>query len=102
MELGDDFVLDERHCKNLYTSGGHMARGSKVIITSRSDHVVKLGAAGAIRVKLMPREVYWYYLKLMAFGSTNPDEHPELASIAMEIAAELDGSFLDANVIGGL
>uniref|UniRef100_A0A0A9EPK1 Uncharacterized protein n=1 Tax=Arundo donax TaxID=35708 RepID=A0A0A9EPK1_ARUDO len=37
----------------------------------------------------------------MAFGSTNPDKHPELASVAMEIAAELDGSFLSANIFGG-
>ena len=37
----------------------------------------------------------------MSFGNTNPADHPELASIAMEIAAGLERSFVGAHVICG-
>jgi len=50
---------------------------------------------------LLSREAYWYFFKVMAFGSTNPADHPELASIVMEIAAGLERSFVGAHVICG-
>ncbi|CAL5079423.1 unnamed protein product [Urochloa decumbens] len=87
LELANDFVPDERQCKRFYSSAGsHMPPGSKVIITSRSENIVKLGTTGAV----------------LAFGSTNPEEHPDLASIGMDIAETLDGSFMGANNICGL
>ena len=36
------------------------------------------------------------------FGSTDPEEHPKLTSIAMEIAVEMCGSFLYAYVAAAL
>ncbi|CAN6222829.1 unnamed protein product [Urochloa humidicola] len=104
LELAYDFVLDERQCKKLYSSAGsHMPPGSKVIITSRSENIVKLGTTRAIiRLDFLAQEAYWYFFKVLAFGSTNPEEHPELASIAMEIAEMLDRSFMGANIICGL
>ncbi|KAF0918118.1 hypothetical protein E2562_022704 [Oryza meyeriana var. granulata] len=50
----------------------------------------------------MHPEAYWYFFKMLAFGSTNPDEHPRLASATMEIAMEYSGSFLAAYIIGEL
>ncbi|CAL5079400.1 unnamed protein product [Urochloa decumbens] len=104
LELAHDFVLDERQCEKFYSSAGsHMPPGSKVIITSRSENIVKLGTTGAIiRLNYLPQEAYWYWFKVLAFGSTNPEEHPVLASIGMEIAETLDGSFMGANIICGL
>ncbi|CAN6213620.1 unnamed protein product [Urochloa humidicola] len=100
LELAHDFVLDERQCKNLYSSASHMPPGSKVIVTSRSENIVKLGTTRSIiRLNFLPQEAYWYFFKVLAFGSTNPEEHPELASIAMEIAEMLDRSFMGANII---
>ncbi|TKW16501.1 hypothetical protein SEVIR_5G303166v4 [Setaria viridis] len=101
MELADGLVIDERECRKLYSSASHMPPGSKVIVTSRSDNILKLGTTGAIRLDFLSQEAYWYFFKVIAFGSTNPDDHPELASIAMEIAEELDRSFLSANLYGG-
>ncbi|OEL28348.1 hypothetical protein BAE44_0010633, partial [Dichanthelium oligosanthes] len=101
MELADDLVLDERQHRNFFSSRSHMAPRSKVIITSRSENIMKLGTTGAIKLDFLSREAYWYFFKVLAFGSTNPDDHPELASIAMEIAAGLDGCFLSAHVICG-
>ncbi|CAL5089556.1 unnamed protein product [Urochloa decumbens] len=104
LELAHDFVLDERQCKKFYSSAeSHMPPGSKVIITSRSENIVKLGTTGAvITLNYLPQEAYWYLFKVLAFGSTNPEEHPDLASIGMEIAETLYGSFMGANIICGL
>ncbi|CAL4947714.1 unnamed protein product [Urochloa decumbens] len=101
MELADGLVIDERECRKLYSSTSDMPPGSKVIITSRSDNILKFGTTGAIRLDFLSQEAYWYFFKVIAFGSTNPDDHPELASIAMEIAEDLDRSFLCANLCGG-
>lgn len=102
MELANGLVTDERECRQLYSSMSHLPPGSKVIVTSRSDNILKLGTTGGIRLNFLSQEAYWYFFKVIAFGSTNPDDHPELASIAMEIAEELDSrSFLSANLCGG-
>ncbi|TVU35281.1 hypothetical protein EJB05_17165 [Eragrostis curvula] len=97
--LADDFVLDKRQRRKLHSSRSQMPPGSKIIVTSRSESILRLGTSEPIRVKFLSQEAYWYFFKVMAFGSTNPDEHPELASIAMEISADMDGSFLSANIV---
>ena len=43
MELAGDLVLDERQCRNFYSSRNHMPSGSKIIVTSRSENIIKLG-----------------------------------------------------------
>ncbi|CAM0145248.1 unnamed protein product [Urochloa decumbens] len=99
IELAEDLVLDESQCRNFYSSRSHMSPGSKFIVTSRSENILKLGSTGAIKLDLLPQEAYWYFFKVMAFGSTNPDDYPELASLAMEIAARLDGCFVAAHAM---
>jgi hypothetical protein len=44
----------------------------------------------------------WYFFKLSAFGSADPDEHPKLASVAMDMAVEARGSFMAAMVSADL
>ncbi|XP_015694373.1 uncharacterized protein LOC102717661 isoform X2 [Oryza brachyantha] len=78
------------------------APGTKIIITSRSNEIESLGTTAALRLDLLHPEAYWYLFKTLAFGSRDTDEHPRLASIAMEIAAEYRGSFLAAYIIAGL
>ncbi|CAO2197815.1 unnamed protein product [Urochloa humidicola] len=99
MELADDLVLNERQYRNLYSSRSQMPPGSKVILTSRSESIMKFSSTGAIKLDFLSQEAYWYFFKVMAFGSTNPDDHPELAAIAMEIAAGLQGCFVSAHAI---
>jgi hypothetical protein len=101
MELAEDLVLGDRQWRKLHSSN-HIPPGSKVIITSRTEDIVKLGTTGAIILKYLTQEAYWYFFKVMAFGSTNPEVDPELASIAMEIAADLDGSFLGGIITSGI
>uniref|UniRef100_A0A0E0N1T2 Disease resistance N-terminal domain-containing protein n=1 Tax=Oryza rufipogon TaxID=4529 RepID=A0A0E0N1T2_ORYRU len=99
-ELACDII--DQTWQSLKSSMSCWARGSKIIITSRSDKIENLGTTAAIRLDLLHPEAYWYLFKMLAFGSRNPDEHPKLASVAMEIATEYSGSFLAAYTIGGL
>jgi hypothetical protein len=72
--------------------------GSKIIITSRSDKIRKLGTTQALTLKHLPEEAYWYYFKAILFGGTNPDMHPKLAYLATEIARVHNGSIFAANI----
>ncbi|KAL6845062.1 hypothetical protein ACP4OV_024557 [Aristida adscensionis] len=85
-----------------YSAASNMGHGSKIIITSRSEKMVALGTTEALRLKFLPQEAYWYYFKTLAFGSTKPEDQPKLASLGMEIAVLLNGSFLGANIVAGL
>lgn len=75
-----------------------MTHGSKIIITSQSEKVVSLGTTEAVWLKCLPREAYWYFFKTLVFRSTDPEEHPKLTSIAMELALECRGSFICAYI----
>jgi hypothetical protein len=74
--------------------------GSKILLIGTTHEVAKLGTAMPIWMKSLSQEEYWYYFKALAFGSMDPDEHPKLASLGMQLAAELKGSFLGANILG--
>ncbi|XP_047093154.1 disease resistance protein RGA2-like [Lolium rigidum] len=92
--LGD---VDEGAWKRLLqTYERCMAYGSKIIITSRSQNMASVGTTEAIVLRCLSKEAYWYFLKMLLFGSTDPEEHPKLTSIAMELALEMCGSFIFA------
>ena len=63
MELADDLVLDERQCRNFYSSRNHMPSGSKIIVTSRSENIIKLGTTGAVKLDLLSLEAYWFFFE---------------------------------------
>ncbi|WVZ61565.1 hypothetical protein U9M48_011419 [Paspalum notatum var. saurae] len=67
------------------------SNGNRVIITSRSDKIAKLGTTGVITLKFPSNEAYWYFFRTLAFGSMDPKQHPRLASVAMEISRMLSG-----------
>jgi hypothetical protein len=95
--------VDEGEWKRLLeTSERCMAHGSKIIITSRSEKIVSVGTTEAIKLRCLSKEAYWYFFKILVFGSTDPEEHPKLTSIAMELALEMCGSFIFANVTATL
>ncbi|KAF0895880.1 hypothetical protein E2562_016603 [Oryza meyeriana var. granulata] len=76
--------------------------GIKVLVIGRTESIAKFGTTQPIRVKRLSEEEYWYYFKALAFGSMDPDEHPKLASLGMQLATEMNGSFLAANLLGEL
>jgi hypothetical protein len=76
--------------------------GSKMIVTSRSDKIVNIGTTLPLKLNFFTPEAYWYFFKVRTFGSTDATEHPKLASIAMEIARDLNGCFISANIFRGI
>ena len=76
----------------------HIPRGSKIIVTSRSDNIIKFGTAPPLYLKHLSPEAYWYFFKTLTFGSMDPETHPRFAQIAMEMARILSGTFIGANM----
>jgi hypothetical protein len=94
--------IDEVAWNSLYSyCGVYLGKGSKMVITSRSNKVIKFGTTQALVLNFLPMEAYWYFFKILAFGSTHSGDHPELELIAMQIARGLNGSFVGANVTSG-
>ncbi|BAS99812.1 putative disease resistance protein RGA3 [Oryza sativa Japonica Group] len=94
-----DGVLLER-LYSIYKT--RIPRDSKIIVTSRSDKIARLGTTPPLRLQLLSKEAYWYFFKVRTFGSMDASEHPEMASIAMDIAIETEGCFMGANVFSRL
>ncbi|CAO2200906.1 unnamed protein product [Urochloa humidicola] len=82
--IGD---LSEQAWGRLYSASKmYMPRASKIIVTSRFDSIVKFGTTQALTLKFLSREAYWYFFKTLTFGSMDPEMHPRLMHLAMEIA----------------
>jgi hypothetical protein len=95
VEAAGDINTDE--WKRFYAASKRCMRsGSKLIITSRSDKITKLGTARAVTLKYLSDEAYWYFFKTLTFGSTDPMMHPKMAYLAMETARMLNRCFLGA------
>nr|TKW30218.1 hypothetical protein SEVIR_2G021400v2 [Setaria viridis] len=56
----------------------------------------------ALILNFLPPEAYWYFFKVITFGSAYPKDHPKLESIAMEICRGINGSFKVANIVSSL
>ncbi|XP_062183518.1 putative disease resistance RPP13-like protein 1 [Phragmites australis] len=90
VEAAGDF--NEGAWRRLYSASKRcLTSGSKIIITSRSDKITKLGTTQAVTLKYLSNEACWYVFKTLTFGSTDPAMHPRLAYLAMEIARMLNG-----------
>lgn len=83
---------------SLLRHGAH--GGSKVVLISRMDTIASFGTAEAVRLARLRQHEYWYFFRVLAFGSASPyDHHPDLASIGSEIATEIDGYFTVTSII---
>jgi hypothetical protein len=97
VELSGDLYEDAWN--RLYlASKQSICSGSKIIVTSRSDKIVRFGTTRALTLKLLSHEAYWYFFKVLTFGSNDPNTHPRLAQLAMEIARKLNCSINGAYV----
>lgn len=73
-------------------------KGSKIIIISRLEKLIRFGTVNPIRLNSLSREEYSYLFKVLAFGSVNPMDHPQLALIGKELATVFQGSLIMLNV----
>lgn len=91
--------VDDETWRKFYSStAAHVGRGSKIIIITKVQRLTRFGTVRPVCLNSFSPEEYSYLFKVLAFGSTNPEEYPQLASIANEIAAVLGGSMITANV----
>lgn len=64
--------MDEDVWRKLYSDcKQHVADGTKMIVASRSDKIVRFGTT---QVKFLTPEEYWYFIKVRTFGSTDTQE----------------------------
>lgn len=85
---GDDDIDDAVWRRLVAAARSFLPSGSKIIITGRSEKLMNFGTTQALRLNFLSREACWYFFKVLVFGSTDPQDHPELASIAMKIFEE--------------
>ncbi|RLM87606.1 uncharacterized protein C2845_PM04G01370 [Panicum miliaceum] len=98
--IGD---LNEDAWSRLYSASRRYApRGSKIIVTSQFDNIVKFGTTRALTLKYLSHEAYWYFFKTLTFGSMDPEMHPRLTHLAMEIAKMLRRCHIGANTFACL
>ncbi|EER95764.2 hypothetical protein SORBI_3002G011500 [Sorghum bicolor] len=93
VELVGDVNEDEW---NMFCSSckQRLPRGSKIIVTSQSDKIVKFGTT--------PHGEFWYFFKTLTFGTMDPKMHPRFAHVAMEIGMMLSVCHVGANLTASL
>ncbi|XP_048560180.1 disease resistance protein RGA2-like [Triticum urartu] len=95
--------IEEPVWKMLYSAAkSRIMSGSKMIIVSRSDKIASFGTTQPLRLQFLTHEAYWYFFKVRSFGSTRAEDHPKLASMAMEMANLTSGCFMSANIVSGI
>ncbi|XP_037480978.1 disease resistance protein RGA2-like [Triticum dicoccoides] len=95
--------IEEPVWKRLYSAAkSRIMSGSKMIIVSRSDKIASFGTTEPLRLQFLTHEAYWYFFKVRSFGSTRAEDHPKLASMAMEMVNLTSGCFMSANIVSGI
>lgn len=79
--------VDEESWRRFRSSIRQTNRDSKIIIISRTEKHSSLGTVQPLMLGRLRQDELWYFFRALAFGSANPEEHPELVSIAMELFA---------------
>ncbi|XP_006662160.1 uncharacterized protein LOC102720463 [Oryza brachyantha] len=93
--ISDITDIEWSNFHSLLASSGN---GSKVIIISRLEKLARFGTVNPIEIRKFSHEEYSYLFKMLAFGSSDPLDHPKLAVIGTEIARTLQGSLVAINI----
>uniref|UniRef100_A0A0D9W2I9 NB-ARC domain-containing protein n=1 Tax=Leersia perrieri TaxID=77586 RepID=A0A0D9W2I9_9ORYZ len=89
----------ETLCKPLQST----SKGSKVIVTTRSQNVANMnGATVTIHLDGLKKEDYWGHFSQCAFHDANPSNFPKLEYIGRQLVKKLAGSPLAAKTVGNL
>ncbi|CAN6693024.1 unnamed protein product [Malus baccata var. baccata] len=99
-DLWNDNYSELKHLQAPFTSG---ARGSKVIVTTRSGKVAShMNNVPIQHLEPLSHEDCWMLLANHAFGNKNHNAHPTLEDIGKKIAHKCNGLPLAAETLGGL
>ncbi|RCV25981.1 hypothetical protein SETIT_5G208500v2 [Setaria italica] len=96
-----EFMLDvnEDDWMKFYSCVSGMGEGTKVIIISRLEKLARFATVKPIHMKLLSQEEYSYLFKVLAFGSANPEDYPQLSSIGNELSTLMGRSCIIGNVL---
>ncbi|XP_066382794.1 putative disease resistance protein RGA3 [Miscanthus floridulus] len=78
IELLEDVVEEDTWKRWYLASAACLESGSKIVITSRSSKIIKFGTTQALLLTALPIETYWYFFKVLTFGSANPEDQPKM------------------------
>ncbi|CAD6204727.1 unnamed protein product [Miscanthus lutarioriparius] len=95
-------VDDGEWVKFYSDASSQMGAGSKVIIVSRFQETARFGTVKPIILRSLSDAEFSYLFKVLAFGGTDPENHPQLESIAMELAMTLNGLLLVGNMLADM
>ncbi|CAN6696536.1 unnamed protein product [Malus baccata var. baccata] len=100
-DLWNENYDDWERLRILFTYG---AKGSKVIVTTRSRCVASIvhNTISIHDLKKLSDEDCWLLLAKHAFRNENPDAHPNLVEIGKQIARKCNGLPLATKTLGGL
>ncbi|CAD6212309.1 unnamed protein product [Miscanthus lutarioriparius] len=79
-----------------------MGAGSKVVIVSWFQEIARFGTVKPNILRSLSDAEFCYLFKVLAFGGTDPENHPQLASIATELATNVNGLLRVANMLADL
>ncbi|KAH0747045.1 hypothetical protein KY285_008702 [Solanum tuberosum] len=85
--------------RNLFVKGDV---GSKIIVTTRKESVALMMGSGAINVGTLSSEVSWDLFKRHSFENRDPEEHPELEEVGIQIAHKCKGLPLALKALAGI
>ncbi|KAJ3670434.1 hypothetical protein LUZ60_010758 [Juncus effusus] len=89
------------HWEDLFAPLRHGSSGSKVIITSRSLHVVEALKNIDIRnVEVVQHGLFWNFFSSFAFGDQEPNDYPSLHITGEKIARHLNRFPLAGKMVG--
>ncbi|KAG5578535.1 hypothetical protein H5410_058669 [Solanum commersonii] len=85
--------------RNLFVQGDV---GSKIIVTTRKESVALMMGSGAINVGTLSSEVSWALFKRHSLENRDPEEHPELEEVGIQIAHKCKGLPLALKALAGI
>lgn len=94
--------VDDSEWVKFYSAILDMGAGSKVVIISRFQEIARFGTVKPILLRSLSQPEFSYLFKVLAFGGTDPENHPQLESIAMELAENINGLLLVGNMLADM
>ncbi|KAL3354911.1 hypothetical protein AABB24_019147 [Solanum stoloniferum] len=85
--------------RNLFVQGDV---GSKIIVTTRKESVALMMGCGPINVGTLSSKVSWDLFKRHSFEKRDPEEHPELEEVGIQIAHKCKGLPLALKALAGI
>uniref|UniRef100_A0ACD5XKS6 Uncharacterized protein n=2 Tax=Avena sativa TaxID=4498 RepID=A0ACD5XKS6_AVESA len=100
----DDICREECHPWNCFLAPLKRAKpGSTILVTTKSLRVAEhLGTINHFVLEGLPKGTLWNFFRMHALGSDNSDSNPVFLSIGRSIVSRLNGSPLDAKILGRL